>query len=336
MAWRPNWNDDDDRGGGGGRYRQVHFGGMGSTEGTRTILMVTIGAFVLQMILRRPTTDPLIDAFGLDVQSAVSNLQIWRFLTFQFLHGDTMHIFWNMFVFYMFGRTVEMQLGTRKFLSLYLLSGIAGGLAQVAVTYVMAQQPQFAYMLQVPTVGASAGVAGVTIAFAVRNPNSLIYIFFILPVKAKWAAVGYVALTTWWMLQSFSGARADNVAHAAHLGGMVYAFLWMLADSGARRGGRSGPWQWIRSKFGGGQGGRQRMSGGDARGGWQGRSGSSSSFSHPVTGRSEGSSGINSQEEERLDQILRKVHTRGLGALSEEERDFLHRVSAKKRDSNSI
>lgn len=339
MAWRPNW-DDDDRGG-GGRYRHVRFTGYGSTEGTRKILMITIGVYVLQMITRRPEVNyyPMIDIFGLSLQTGIRGFQLWRFVSFQFLHADFFHIFWNMFVFYMFGRIVELQLGTRKFVTLYLLSGIAGGLAQVAVTYFMAQQnisPEYArYLATIPTVGASAGVAGITIAFAVRNPESLIYIFFVLPVKAKWAAIGYVAITTWMMFQAFQGRAADHVAHAAHLGGMAYAFLWMLADRNDGYGSRGGSggnrfWRSIKGRF---SSLFSRKSGGNGR-----RSGiadSSGPYSHPVTGRSKGQSGITGQEEQRLDEILRKVHMRGLGALTEEEREFLHRVSAKKRDTST-
>ena len=342
MAWRQNWSDDDNQGGtGGGRYRHVRFTGRGSTEGTRTILMITIGVFVLQQIMGTPRHDPLVDLFGLSVQTGIRQLQLWRFITFQFLHAGLSHIFWNLFIFYMFGRIVELQLGTRKFVSLYLLSGVAGGLAQVAITYIMAQRPEFAgayanYLLMIPTVGASAGVAGITIAFAFRNPESPIYLFFVLPVKAKWAAIGYVAITTWLMIQAFRGQQADNIAHAAHLGGMVYAFLWMLADRNPshhqRRNNGGGIWHSISSKFRGlfssrseGQHWSPPRAGGPGSG----------PFNHPVTGRSEGGPGISSQEEQRLDEILRKVHMRGLGSLTEEEREFLHRVSAKKRDTTS-
>src|ERR1051326_3893206 len=102
---------------------------------------------------------------------------VWQLLTFQFLHGGLAHLVLNSVVLYSFGRPLEEFLGKRAFLNLYLLSGFAGGIAQVLLGLV---SPRFAG----PMVGASAGICGLVAAFALLSPQSTIYLFFVIPFRA--------------------------------------------------------------------------------------------------------------------------------------------------------
>ena len=163
----------------------------------------------------------------------------------------------------------------------------------------------------IPIVGASAAVAGVVVAFAMANPNSLIYVMFVLPVKAKWAAVGYAILTSYLALQSLQ--EGGRVAHWAHLGGMAYAFLWIRAGANVP----TGLWHRMKRSLGGG--GRSERPDADV------------SRRHPITGSSTYSK-QDVADEQRLDDILRKLHNEGLDSLSDQERSFLRKMSEKKRD----
>jgi membrane associated rhomboid family serine protease len=149
--------------------------------------------------------------------------QVWELLSFQFLHGGLFHLIINCAMLYMFGRTVETTLGRKRFLLAYFLSGVGGGLFQVAYTVAFRSQ----HLWLIPVVGASAGVFGLVAAFAMlyRNMPLTMLVAFILPVtiKAKYLLVVEAVIAFLGMLSS-----RDNVAHAAHLGGMITGVLFVL------------------------------------------------------------------------------------------------------------
>ena len=314
MAWHPTWNQEPP---GQGRYQYVRVrwsgqrGGMG--QATKWLLIANIAVFVLVFFFRQFW---MFDVGALTARETLRHFQLWRLVTYQFLHGGMTHILFNMFVLWMFGRVVEMQFGTRRFLWIYILSGIAGGVCEIAVNYLVSLRGgAYAGFDMKPIVGASAAVAGIVVAYAMLNPNSTIYIMFVLPVKAKWAAIGYAVITSWFALQGFlaPATTGPSVAHAAHLGGMVYAFLWYR--SGAQV--PTGIWQRMKQVLGGG--GRSR------------RHDAGASRHHPVTGSSTYSA-EDLADERRLDDILRRLHEEGLDSLSDRERKFLRKMSEKKRD----
>jgi membrane associated rhomboid family serine protease len=138
-------------------------------------------------------------------------LQPWGVFTYMFVHANFMHILFNMIGLFFFGPRLEMQLGSRPFLNLYLLSGLGGA----ALSFVFAWQAA--------VVGASGAVFGVLLGFAYFWPRERIYIWGILPVEARWL-VGVLAAMA--LFSGLSGA-GGNVAHFAHLGGFVggYAYL---------------------------------------------------------------------------------------------------------------
>lgn len=143
---------------------------------------------------------------------------IWQFVTYQFLHGGFSHIFFNMFALWMFGMEIENTWGSKRFLIFYLLCGVGGAVAQLTIGYLLSGSPA-------PTIGASGAVYGVMIAFALMFPDRYIFIYFLLPIKAKYLVPGLVLLEFMAVNDPMSG-----VAHLVHLGGAVTGLIFMLSD----------------------------------------------------------------------------------------------------------
>lgn len=181
----------------------------------------------------------------------------YQLFTYMFLHGNFMHLFFNMFALFMFGRTIEMTMGSSRFLFYYISCGIFAALVQMGVFAIYIHNITELLPLEVvakvkeqglqiiregynysdpdlgrlnafintPMVGASGAIYGVLLAFGFLFPNLPIYIFFIpVPIKAKWLVIGYFLLE---LMYGISGT-ADSVAHFAHLGGMISGFLLLI------------------------------------------------------------------------------------------------------------
>ncbi len=142
----------------------------------------------------------------------------WQLITYQFLHGGFGHIFWNMFALWMFGMEIENYWGSKKFLYYYLLSGIGAGLCHLLIT-------PFLGGGNAPTIGASGAIYGVLIAFALIYPNRYIFLYFFIPVKAKYLIAFFIILQIMLVDDLSSG-----VAHLAHLGGALTGFIFIMLD----------------------------------------------------------------------------------------------------------
>ncbi len=148
----------------------------------------------------------------------------WQLITYQFMHADFWHLLFNMFFgLWMFGMEVEHLWGSKRFLTFYLLCGIVAGISQLV----------FAPLLEplsvidragagIPTIGASGAVYGVLVAFAMMFPDRYIFIYFLLPVKAKYFIFGLIALGV------LSVGSQSAVANLAHLGGAVAGYVYIL------------------------------------------------------------------------------------------------------------
>ena len=136
----------------------------------------------------------------------------WQVVTYSFLHGSFNHLFFNMLGLWMFGSELEHLWGQRRYLQFYFASVIAAALTQLAVGALVGAGP---------TIGASGGLFGLLLAFAMLFPNRTILLFFVIPMKAKWLALLYG------VLELYQGVYVMNsgVAHFAHLGGMLGGFL---------------------------------------------------------------------------------------------------------------
>lgn len=206
---------------------------------TKNLLIINIIAFLASMML---------STIGVDLNSwgglhffMASEFHVWQLLTYQFLHAGFTHILFNMFAVWMFGMVVENVWGPKKFLFYYLSCGIGAGLTQEVAQlfhfyFTMSSQASgisFYEIFQVgkqyatqlngwTTIGASGAVYAILLAFGMIFPNERIFIFPLpIPIKAKWFVAFYVAVELFMALNT----SGDGVAHAAHLGGMLFGFL---------------------------------------------------------------------------------------------------------------
>lgn len=225
---------------------------------TKNLLIINVVAFLATMLMKTGGVD-LNSMFGLHFFMA-SDFQIWQLFTYMFLHAGFTHILFNMFALWMFGVVIENVWGPKKFLFYYISCGVGAGLMQELAQFVSfyfmisAQDPTIgvAQMFEVgrqlsnelnmwTTIGASGAVYSILLAFGMIFPNERIFIFPLpIPIKAKWFVMIYVAIE----LFSAIGTPGDNVAHMAHLGGMLFGFLMIR--------------YWNKHPNGGGQYGRNR------------------------------------------------------------------------------
>lgn len=149
-----------------------------------------------------------------------TNFWPWQLVTYMFMHGGFLHLFFNMLMLWMFGMELENAWGSRKFLIFYLLCGVGGGLANILVGPLVGQGG--------PTVGASGAVFGVLLAFAMLFPDRPIYLYFLFPIRAKYLIAALIGFE---LLVGVTGS-SEGVAHFAHLGGAAVGFVYMLAELG--------------------------------------------------------------------------------------------------------
>ena len=173
------------------------------TPVVRALLFANVAAFFLQMTL------PIEGWFAFVPARAL--LMPWTIVTYMFLHGSFGHIFFNMLGLFFFGSRVEERLGARRFTILYFIAGITGALLSIVFS------PSAAI------IGASAGVFGVMLAFAYYWPDAQIFIWGVLPVPARVLVIITTIITLW----SGFGGGGDGIAHFAHLGGYLGAFVYL-------------------------------------------------------------------------------------------------------------
>ena len=141
----------------------------------------------------------------------------WQLLTSIFMHGSVMHIFFNMYALYLFGKPLEERWGKIKFLSFYLATGILANLASV-VFYI------FLNKSVPPMVGASGAIFGVLLAFGGYYPDLILLLFFIIPMKTKWAILAFAVLSIFFQITGTFG----GIAHITHLFGIIFGYLILL------------------------------------------------------------------------------------------------------------
>ena len=205
---------------------------------TKNLLIINVLCYFGIIVARR---------YGLDLDSVLglhfflaSDFKLYQLFTYMFMHANLEHIFFNMFAVWMFGRTLEMVFGSKRFLTYYLVCGIGAGIVQEVIQYVFYATelvrydsvnigveivPMAEYLNFMTTVGASGAVYGVLLAFGMLFPNSQMFVFPLpFPIKAKFFVIGYAVIELFLGL----GQTGDGVAHFAHLGGMIFGFLLIM------------------------------------------------------------------------------------------------------------
>src|SRR5690606_19525618 len=196
------------------------------TPVARNILIACIAGFLLGQYVLAGLRDTFA-LWPLHDLPVMPSFQPWQLVSYAFLHGDLLHLFFNMFALYMFGSSVEELMGSRRFLVYYLVCVVTAAIAQLVVQQVMGGFPR-------PTVGASGGVFGLLLAYGLAFPHrKLMLIFPPIPMPA------WLFVTLYGLLELYLGftARNSSVAHFAHLGGMAGGLLLILYwRAQARRG----------------------------------------------------------------------------------------------------
>ncbi len=271
---------------------------------TTWIIVINIAIHLLAI-----TVLPQLYTFGdLSIHSAIQRLEVWRLITFQFLHDpfSIMHVAFNMFGMWVFGPMVEQYLGRKLYLAFYLMCGLAGGLLFIILNLLGAYTPLNILSDGFTTrlIGASAGVFGVIVACAFVSPNSTIQLLFPpIPMKMRTFAYGYVAIA---LISLLMGSRNAG-GEAAHVGGAIAGFFFirnskLLVD--------------FFDVFG------------DSREPKSNKKKTSKGKGQPKSSyRNYNNTGSSGPSPNQIDKILQKVSQKGLASLSDKEKKMLAEAS---------
>ena len=231
-------------------YRPSNFSGL--PEVVKNLLIINGLLFLATISLESYGID-LVKHLGLHQFQSI-NFKPHQLLTHIFMHGNFTHLFFNMFALWMFGKVLENVWGGKRFLTFYTITGIGAAIIHLGVTQYEIQNLQaqldpynvqkllnegknildsyqnyshpimgeLNLLINTPTVGASGAVFGILLAFGMLFPNALLYIYFAIPIKAKYFVIIYGIIE---LYAGLSNNPTDNVAHFAHLGGMIFGFF---------------------------------------------------------------------------------------------------------------
>lgn len=196
------------------------------------------GTFAMRPIMPPQLKEILINENAITIDQVFKPYQL---VTHMFTHSavSLTHILFNMLGLYMFGKILENYWGGKRFLIFYLACGLGAAVCHLIVQYFrctellqainlnnIADIKKYLPVARSGAVGASGAVMGIFAAFAYLFPNTELYLMFIpIPIKAKWAVIGFAAIDLFGGVANMSG---DNVAHWAHLGGALVGFLLVL------------------------------------------------------------------------------------------------------------
>lgn len=179
----------------------------------KNLLIANVLIYLAQLYFHR--TETPLELYGGLWQLPTGNFKIWQVITHMFMHGGWFHLFFNMFTLYMFGAQLELVWNSKRFFNFYMICGIVAGVAQL-----------FLGGSNGYAVGASGAIMGVLAAFTYLFPNTPLYLMFIpIPIKAKYAIPGLMALDLFGGIANVGG---DNIAHWAHLGGAITGFILVV------------------------------------------------------------------------------------------------------------
>ena len=208
-------------------------------------LLILNGLFFLATVSLNNLGIDLVKILGLH-QFQSPDFRPHQLITHLFMHGNFTHLFFNMFALWMFGKILENVWGSKRFLIYYMITGIGAAsihllISQYQIISISNQIPELVnlaiegrynpsipiskkltQLIITPTVGASGAVFGLLLAFGMLFPNALLYLYFAIPIKAKYFVIGYGLIE---LYAGISNNPADNVAHFAHLGGMIFGFF---------------------------------------------------------------------------------------------------------------
>ncbi len=215
---------------------------------TKNIIIVNVLLFVLTYFLQSTQNINLNNYLGLHYHLA-EDFKPHQFITYLFMHGGLSHLFFNMFGVFIFGQVLENAWGPKRYLIFYILTGLGAALTQYIINHfeitkfltALNQELEmqeltaearayyinlkYEYLNNNIIIGASGSLFGLLGAFGMLFPNRLLYLYFFIPVKAKWLVIGYGLIE---LFSGISNNPADNVAHFAHLGGLAVGLIIVI------------------------------------------------------------------------------------------------------------
>ena len=267
------------------------------TRWVRRLLVVTSGVYLLQLTVF--TSPWFVDTFGFTPDLLARHP--WSALSYAFLHGSFLHLFFNMLALFMFGPPVEGRLGGARFIRLYVIAALGGAVLSLAFAGVSRG---------VPIVGASAAVFGVMLAFVLEWPDAPVLVFPLpFPIRAKWLVVFLAAIS---LGAGLLGVH-DGVAHLAHLGGFGAALLYLRGADLLRLPRRRAP----------------RREGSAVL-----VHPSAAAARRAAPSRQSTHHGADSATLAEVDRVLDKISSGGLASLTPEERRFLDAMSRRFQQEN--
>ncbi len=187
------------------------FGGGALTPAVKLLLIANVAIFLLEWVFDYGL---IVHYFGVTPVLVLERGMLWQVVTYMFLHGGVWHLAFNMLWLWMFGCRIERAWGSRDFLKYYAVTGIGAGLATVILSPGSVA----------PTIGASGAIFGILMAYALMFPEDLVWIFGIIPLKAKHLVliIGGIEL-----LQTVQYSQSDGIGRFAHLGGMAVGYVYL-------------------------------------------------------------------------------------------------------------
>ena len=187
--------------------------GPGLTPAVKYLLIINTAVYILTSLMIPFGLGGLIDWLVLNPRDVIHHFYLWELVTYMFVHEPfptIFHILFNMFALWMFGCDLESNWGSKRFLTYYFSTGIGAGLTAVLLS-------------SSPVIGASGAIYGVLLAYGVLFPDRLIYMYFLIPIRAKW----FVLIMGGIEFLSELTMPGSTVSHVAHLGGMLVGFLYL-------------------------------------------------------------------------------------------------------------
>ncbi|MFI3330837.1 MAG: rhomboid family intramembrane serine protease [Rikenellaceae bacterium] len=202
----------------------------------KNLIIINALFFLAQSVLPNGWGNLMTNMLGLHYWAS-ADFRLYQLISYMFLHGNTTHLFFNMYALWMFGRMLEYNLGSKRFLIYYMITGIGAGLIQMGVCTLemLSLESAIAQGGNTPsamaslyalinglTIGASGAVYGVLLAFGMMHPNNIIMMLIPpMPIKAKYFVIFYGVLELFLGIAS----TGSQIAHFAHVGGMIFGFF---------------------------------------------------------------------------------------------------------------
>jgi membrane associated rhomboid family serine protease len=196
-------------------------------SGVKWLIISNVAVYLVYFFGSWIRGEPIFGSLEL-MPSAVIRGAVWELVTYLFLHSLTSftHILFNMLMLWMFGAPIEQTWGTKRFLQYYFVCGIGAGICVVLVNLAFGNPHQ-------RVLGASGAIYGLLLAFGMLFPNQTVLLSFLFPIKAKYMVMIFGAIA---FMSSFQGG--STVSNLAHLGGMLFGFVYMKTQFGSRIGGK--------------------------------------------------------------------------------------------------